>query len=208
MADIRETGTIDDFERPDEEPIQPPWFPVPGRTVAALYGGNFSPILALPSDNILCYYANAVVSGDHCEMWGIKAGSAAIANGWRFGFATVASIARGSYDGYQAVPHNQLGAHIWYLRRIQDGVATQLDAPGVDLGDQWAMMRRNGTNIEVWHSADSVTWFKSTDVADVLFPGPYYPTLGMTGTETGWTEFGAGVLNRTHFYRWTRGRGW
>ena len=206
--EMRNTGQLDDFERANENPVQPPWYIVPGNfnmkiDAGTLDGTEFPPVPAL------AYYAGREFYGQTVETWGIMAGDAAETDGWRFGMYTVDSLLHtGLPNGYQCLPHNSIGAWTWTLRRYDNGNPTAIDSgPEGTMGNtDIVLMRRVGTNIEVWHWRPSTdVWVLRHDVADTTYTiGPFYFIYGATGVETGWQGIGGGVKNRQHIYRWLR----
>lgn len=206
--DIRNTGLLDTFAYADQNPAPYPWITVPMNgpmliKYESLQGTVF------PPDPSSSYWLQDFYYGASIEAWGEQSGSAAITDGWRFGFYTVDSIVQGAPSGYQVLPHNFIGGAAWVIRRIDGGVATQLDVVGHGHGGdgEYALVKRNGGNLEAWHSDIGYTaWELVSSVADSTYVnGPWYVYFGATGVETGWASVGGGLKNRQMIYRWLRG---
>jgi hypothetical protein len=142
-------------------------------------------------------------------MWGAASGSAALADGWRFGMYTYDSVLAGARSGYECLPGNYLGGNSWPFRRIDSGVRTDIETIGhPHLADgHFALMKRNGGYVETWHSDDgAATWHIVNNISDTTYVnGPWVFFCGATGYETGWTGMGGGIKNWQRIYRWLQG---
>lgn len=209
MPDIRQTAMLDDFERPDETPVQPPWFQVPGAGANMnLASGVLTGALNPPNDTS-SYLEFPTAFRGSVEMWAKSTGEAPLTEGYRFGMLTVASLAVGSREGYICVPHNNVGTDTWQLRKYT-GLASFTEIHSVNLGPPngaYVLMRRDGDLVETYVSADTTSWTLVNQVADTTYLGPFFFVLGTTGTNEGWDAMGGGLRNRQHMYRWQRGFG-
>lgn len=206
MADIRATGQLDDFNRPNEAVIQLPWLVGFATTDPELYnktlhGTAFPPVSCEAVWGASAYSRN-------CETWGRMSGSAAEVDGWRLGMFTVASVIQaqlgaGGIDGYECLPHNPIGGPSWILRRYDNGSIHSFGGTsGVGLGGL-ALMRLVGTQYQVWRSTDNgANWTNVWDIADSTYTGPFYFMYGTTGVDTGWSGVGGGAIKRTQIYRY------
>lgn len=195
MADIRKSTVIlDNFTRADENPVAAPWFN-PGAPVTAnmKIGANRLGGTATAPKASMAYYSVTAYDNDDAEMWACAGGSPALTEGWRFGLFREPGIA--TVDGYEILPHNGIGPDRWSMRRITNGGYITLASVIHPALPAMMLMRRNGANVEGWESFDSgANWTLIISVADTMHTTGLYPFLGVTGTTTGWTCFGAGPL--------------
>lgn len=196
MPDIRRTGLIDDFERPDENPIQLPWLDASNSVSAGqLRVGNYQGVGA---GGCRAFWTPRSFSGD-VECWAMAVGSPGLGFGWRLGlmFNPDPSLPT---NGYEVLPHNN-GPLNWALRTIVNGgTAAQWTASQVDVGTGMSqgdllLIRTRGTQVQVFHSGDDGdNWIPIFDVTDQTYRSGLYLAVGTTGNETGWSAVGGGVL--------------
>lgn len=214
MADIRQSALLfDDFERPDEDPIQNtpahPWL-LASFTVANVQidGG----ILKGTGGGDPCWaYWNADAQSDDGgevpEIWShLGAGS------YSFPFGTRMGLMSSGGFGYGFLQTGGFGST---LRRYTGGGAfTAITITGGDgvFTDTGAMqlMRLTSTHVEVWRSAvgDDTTWTLTASAADIIYRDNLLMYLGGTGNEDGWGDLGGGprrAARRAQIYRIIQG---
>lgn len=210
MADIRHSGLLDDFERANEYPINPPWYqPFP-----MVYGdmhlwNNSITGSVLPPTGNACWRPDIAATGD-VEIWAIAGGSAAIPDSYRIGLFTQTE----PVYGYQCVPGLGVGGSRWDMRRYDasDGstfTSLQLTSYAMPSDNSLVLLRTYGTKVQSWLSNDAgATWSLVNDVDDPAYRVGLQPMLGITtgfggGTyEITWKSVGFGRINRTQIYRW------
>lgn len=189
MPDIRRTSQIDDFERANENPIQPPWFTVAGSQNCQLSGGALKGTTFPPNSN-LAYYEPTSWAGRHGEAWGIAGGSPAETAGWRIAILQTPGV---SPSGYTILPHNPIGTNGWIFRRIDGGSVVGLGtiSPAELDENDICMIRLDGDKFQGWRSADGgANWTLVGEFTDNTYSGPFYACFGTTGTETSWKAVG------------------
>ena len=216
--DIRNTGVLDDFSTypvtenetvpiGEASPVDP-WHTSPGSqpidvSSGGIGGTNFPPV------SNLGVFLGASFYGATVEMWADMDGSPALSDAWRYGMYTVESVVLGAVDGYQGLMGQGVSGNFWILRRVDNGVATDIGlTPGsTDLTAGLALMRRYGNDVEMWHSTDGgASWTLRVTATDPTYiNGPWFFVLGTTGVETGWSALGGGVKNRQVIYRVLKG---
>lgn len=198
MPDIRLSPLIDDFERADENPVQPPWInsftgdmKIEGGT---LQGTEFPPVRSA------AHHSDFYLYGPRMEIWAMATGSPAETAGWRFGL-----LSAYGENGYECLPHNPIGGgNPWILRRHDGFTDTQINVGTSALvaGDLVCMIL-DATGVHCYRSTDDGdNWTLVVEAGDMAYRTGLYPTLGTTGTETGWAHVGAGNRNRTQIYRY------
>lgn len=200
MADIRNSPLLDDFQRANETPLQPPWYQTeshPMNLVSNGIGGT-----AFPPAGSGDYYSAKSLGSRPTEVWGIASGGAsALLDGTRI-MLWQDPIAR---SGYVALPTEEPLGDTWFLRRYDNGIFTSLadinyPEPGAN---DIVMIRVAGSNVEFWHGTSSGTvWTNVATIGDNTYQGPFYGGLGSTGEEKGWKGFGGGKpKNLPQIYR-------
>lgn len=207
MADIRTTPLLDDFQRPPENPVQPPWHQSPFSNFSMeLTGDPALKGIGLPPNENAAYLETPFGPVGDPEMWAKAFGDAPVTEGWRFGMFTIESVAVGERRGYICLPHNNVGTDTWSLRKYTGFTFVQIHSVNAaPLGlDVLALMRIKNGLIETWRSDDDgANWTLHNQVADPGdYVGPWYFVLGSSGHNEGWTEIGGGRTNRQHMYRW------
>lgn len=193
MADIRFNDIVlDDFERPDEVPVEPPWYngtsthPESMRIVdAAIEGQQF------PSNPNRAYLSTEAYTDTHIEAWALgSGGSPAETAGWRLGLTT-------GYppSGYECLINNFIGGMAWVLRRLDSEVITEFGfAGGPGVTNAHALMQLTPDGVFCYYSNDGgANWTLVISAGDTTYRSGLYVTLGHTGTETAWEEVGGGI---------------
>jgi hypothetical protein len=213
MADIRQTGILDDFVRPPEDPLS-------GGGNWTQTDATFLPPLSLESSGYVTH-EDPGVSGDskwvaqtfdpadgNVEVWGCAIGGGTGAAG----IAWSLDLWQGpGATGYRLRQEYSLvgGAAIQLYVMASGG---QIGGAGVGGGSgsgEMLLFRRNGTNLEAWTSFDDgANWTLMLDVTETTFPGPYNLGLGIRDNSGGqalaWGCFGGGVqgTHHTRIIRW------
>lgn len=209
MADLRTTGLIDDFERPDENPIEPPWYllrtsEIQGGGVrlegGVLRGNNF------PPTNCSAAYRAKVFGGPSgdIEVWALHGGSPALSDASRIGFYTYATVDDDNPSGYEMIFGEGVGGNYYEIRRhYPGGFTNEGTAYDVSIGGLY-LFRKQDAYVNGWRSGDGgANWSLMVDYTDPSpFEGPWYFFLGTTGVETGWGSLGGGAITRSQIYRY------
>lgn len=196
---------LDDFERSDENPIRYPWTIIDGTVQilsGILRGTHFPPT----GDEAYWTPDTFVVSGAaDIEVWGVHDGFAALSDASRIGIYEAGSLPDAK-TGYQILTGFGVGGNFWNLRRYENGVPTTEVSlgPPIPGGDDIVLLRKIGALVETFISQDGGdNWTLRATLTDPSpFSGPWKLFLGTTGVETGWKEFGGGVIHRTQIYRY------
>jgi hypothetical protein len=194
MADIRVTGMVDDFERANENPAQPPWVrDYAGHVDCKIVSGNFVGTDFPPTGSQM-YHQTQSFTGDTIEIWARASGNAAASDGWRIGLCT-----SGDPSGWLCIPWDPPSANPqWLLRKYTAGsfstVVTQTNALPGNL--EYVMVRLTASDVECWlGSTDAQTWTQIISYSDSAYRSNLYMHLGLTGIETEWSEMGGGLNN-------------
>lgn len=204
MADIRfAPNVIDDFERPDENPILPPWYATPSweLPIELDNGGVGSPSFD-PNYQAQSSWMGGYMSGPRMEVWAIAAGDAPLHDGYYFG------LHNADGGGYYVRNANSVGGpdaiEIWI--RSPDGSRTMLaSAPGVlptglftGYAPDYCLIQVIDNTISVYVSQDAgATWTFYVSAFDTTYcnaDDEMYPSLGGQGGGPGWSAFGAGPI--------------
>lgn len=193
MADVRyTTAIIDDFNRPDENPIQLPWKrDWASRIDMELNNNAVGSPNPSPSSGASAYWSTQNFSGDDIEAWSTTAGNANIQDSFQIGLWT-----SGTPSGYELHIPNPVGADTWQLWRYVAGVTNQLAsvlhaAPAVGT---MVRINTNATHLQAWESLDAgANWTLIVQVATTQFRSNLYIMLGARGGGPGWDNVGGGV---------------
>lgn len=219
MADIRTTGLLDDFQRPDENPLSG--------------GGNWSQTDPTFSGNMqLVSHGATHQSGgpsgdsywttlftqfgsDEVEVWGYPRGGGAGAAGvaWALDLWQQPG-GSGVVDGYRFRNESSGGGAQFRLYRITNtATATTIGGSGgFATGNPSTMvmlLRRNGGNVEGWYSANAgANWTLVVSTTDSTYTGSFYIGCGIRDNSAGqildWAGIGggSGSVNRPQIYRY------
>jgi RHS repeat-associated protein len=192
------SGVLDDFERPNEDPLS--------------QSGNWAPLSIDGSGPTLevrersASHDEGDVQGDSFRSHDLPAGDAEV-------FGTIAVVpddqrimslylslreaGTPGVDGYEARWFHWIARDGVYIRKIVDGVSTNLPGSPVEIADEpiagdVLLFRRVGDELELWHKrgATSVLRLKTSD-------GSYHGGrlgLGTQGIKARWDDFGGGAL--------------
>jgi len=191
MADIRlDPNFIDDFERANENPVQPPWelFDAPFIPMqldnGVINGTSFN-----PSNSSQQYYGALPLTGDIIEAWGESFGNANTQDAYRLG------LLDGSNSGYLCYMPNNPGDDEWIIRKYTNGTFSILaqgtppqSAPS--LGDL-VLMQTDATSVYCYYSTDNgANWTLMVTGVDADYRTDMYITLGANGEAPGWEMAG------------------
>jgi hypothetical protein len=218
MADMRTTGFLDDFQRPNEDPLS-----FGGRWELLVYDGVHN--LKLDGFRVELFETSGGSSqasawtyesfaGD-VEVWGLAAPEADLREGLRLYLHMTQPYGKtgvNEYSGYRAefgVPI--IGSAFVDIVRFDNGDPTGLAEVNGDWGhlvdeESIPLLRTVGDQVELWHSADSgQTWTLQLSATDPTYRFGY---LGLGTAQDddnpGWLGFGGGLIRRTQMYRWFR----
>lgn len=207
MADIRQSPLLDDFQRPDETPIALPWRRDFSGWADAVLREHSLASDHFPPAGLQSYFSELVMSGSASggpviETWGLAGGSPALSDAWRFGLLEAGE----DPNGYLLVTGQGVTGTYYDLRRYDAGAYTSIGGASGTLTDlEYALMRLNGGDVEIWK--DNLTsgagpWSLVCSVSDPNHRTGLYPHFGATGIETGWKEVGGGAIVKTQIYRY------
>jgi hypothetical protein len=193
---------LDDFNRPNENPLS--W----GGRWAPTDTGPWTPLQLL--SNKATHQAGSLSSDSHwtaqafdgnAEAWGYATGGGASGIAWAVGLLREVGNS-GAADGYRFRIEVSTGGGTYTLRRFNDGVtpqqplASQSGAPTGNPG--YLLIRRNGSNVEGWRSADGTTWTLAVSATDTAYTTGMHLTFGITDNShsqiLSWDSVGGGVL--------------
>lgn len=199
MADIRQNTKVrDDFNRANENPVQAPW----AQANSGVWGpmsiaGNRLIGTQTPPTASGAYWSTEAWTGDKAEVWATAAGAVGNNEDWRLGLMRNDGV--GVRDGYTFHYGQSAGNNFWQIRRYDDGSLTSIafdNTPTEVLSEgHMALVRRNGNDIEGWHSTDSgANWTLILAATDTAYTTDLYAMLGAGGNVMGWDDFGGGPL--------------
>jgi hypothetical protein len=210
MADIRyTTAVLDNFNRPNEDPVLPPWKTDVGQTMK-IQGNQFWG-KSFPTQANIAYWSTESFDGD-MECWGkIGFPGPPIGSGWRLGLC----VAGPDFMGYEVLMHNGVGPDGWTIRRYNPGAGsfTNLASALTSLPstNHLVLMQLVGTAINCYVSTDNgANWTLKVSANENTYRTNLYGFLGTTGTEISWNDFGGGIprelRHRPQMYRWIPGQ--
>lgn len=196
MPDIRRTGQLDDFDRPNEDPIvDPPW----GRTstareTMALVGGC---AVHRPTHGFLggeSYYSLGSWSGD-VEAWGHKTGGGGGAGGLFWSISLWETAGGASATGYRFRREESSGSAYSLYKGTLGSMSLLTSVAGPNYTH--LLIRTQGGNVETWGSNNpGVTWSPIVSVADSTYRTNLKIGIGAgdngNGQITEWTGVGGG----------------
>ena len=218
MPDIRTTGQIDDFERPDEHPVvDPPWAQldysgawnnnhIHGGILANPTGYPYNDSIGYATAITWSYWSPSTNIGDF-EAWGRRFGgeAGAAGTGWRIGFwrnSTVGSA--GAASGYLCLWFTAVGDTTQIRKYTSASSWTNVGTSGGSFG-AYLYFRKIGATLEGWHSNDLVTWnMTASATMDDYVDEPFNIGFGVedpTGAGTGWASVGGGRKEFSQIYR-------
>lgn len=205
MADIRYTPQRDDFQRPNENPINPPWLRNWGSGVnCQLLSNSLKSTVGNPASSGQDFWSTMSFTGDDIEAWGIFTGTLPQAESNRFGLCDSAV----GMNGYICRAQNPVGPDNWVIRKYTNGVATGIASQNAPLpsGGSICLMQLTATHVRVYHSTDGgLNFTLIVSAADTTYRSNLYLHFGGNGRGGGWTGVGGGVPSvRRHpqIYRW------
>lgn len=218
MAELRRTGTLDDFQRPDESPLS--W---DGRwqtlryaaSPLSLSSGAVGILGVSPSVSPASYWQPNVWYGN-VECWGRGWGGNDLSEGLSLYLHMWNTYYQAGnpalLTGYRAMWSDDVigGPHMTLYRYNGSGSPTVLAGPtaGVsfDCTGGLNLFRKMGDTLEAWKTTDSTGltgWTLLISATDSTYS---YGFVGL-GTQQddenpGWKLFGGGSLNRSQIYRY------
>lgn len=193
MADIRySTNVVDAFDRPPENPIQPPWLKPSNWDVAMrLEGSGFiHSTTANPSDQAFCYYDAESMNGD-CEVWATATPDAPLHAAYYMGLVTDDS--QGGY--YLRNPHNVVNEP-WEIWKLGVGMIASSDPSSFLIADQKVLMQISGSTISCYYSNDDgANWTLMISVNDTTYRQGLHLGLGAQDAGPGWDDVGGGPFD-------------
>lgn len=215
MADIRQsTDFLDDFQRANENPLS--------------HGGDWGKTdsgpwpTAMVLETLHATHASGIgtgnmswiplsLDGDDAEAWGIATGGNASGIAWGIGlFSSIGGTNQA--EGYRFREEVGSGGGATRLYRYLNGSPTTIASSGSSppTGDPGLLLiRRNGNDVEGWHSGDSgANWTLYVSATDTTYTTGLHPSIGVTDNSAsqilGWSAFGGGPgpPNRPQIYRW------
>lgn len=218
MAELRRTGVLDDFQRPDEDPLS--WdgrwqtlrFPTGTRLALASHVVQRTGVN--PNSGQASYWQPAVFYGD-VECWGKGFGGNDLSEGMSMYLHTWNTYYQaGNPDlltGYGAFWNDDVigGNHMTLARYDGGGSPTIIAGPvagAFDCTGGINLFRKVGNTLEAWKTTDPTGltgWTLLISVSDATY------SYGFVGIGTSqddnnpcWTDFGGGSLNRSQIYRY------
>lgn len=204
MADIRTTGMLDDFERPNETPIQAPWlFAGFSATTANLVGGRFQ---GGPGDTQYIFQGEGSgpfdVSQEDIEVWGQVGPGADLTEALRIGWFTTGG------SGIMLIIINGLGPVVWNIRSYSSGGFSTVQSVehAFPLGSphDYVLMQIRAGVLRTYVSHDSGdNWTGPINNIGASGSG-LYPMLGTSSDDGGnpsWMAFGGKEEDIPQIYR-------
>ena len=193
--DIPATGLLDQFERPNEDPLSQSgaWSETPlfgtGQTLEVLgsaAGQNEGEVVAADS-----FRADEVV-GDaevHARIANVPNN-----NQWFYLYLHLQDAGAAGVDGYRAAWFHWISTDGLYIQKIIDGVATTIAGPlAVDPANgDTLLLRRFGLLLELWRK-NAGNWTKLLSTLDGSYTSGRIG-LGMDDDDGKWDDFGGGAL--------------
>jgi YD repeat-containing protein len=195
------TPVLDTFDRPDEDPLSQAgnWAPLSidgsGPTLEVLGGtaghdegdvtGDSYRSLDVSPGDAEAYGAIAVVPDDQRTM---------------SLFLDLQEAGTAGVDGYEARWFHWIARDGLYVRKVVNGVSTNLPGSPVEIPNQGdepvagdaLLFRRVGSALELWHKRGA-TWSLRLSTSDGSYQGGKIG-LGTNGTKARWDDFGGGGL--------------
>ena len=212
MPDIRKTGFLDDFQRPDEDPLSwdGRWKYLfwNGLSNLALGGNVCSSANAFVNSTASSYWSPATFTGD-VECWGLTTGSNDLTEGLDLFLHITGTVGQGidAVNGYRLRWLDPIGDANFTISRFDGGGRTDLHTEIGDLATvEGAMLfRRTGDTLQ-GYAANSHT---DPDFQLVIETSDSTYSTGFLGLGTaqdddnpGWAGFGGGAIRRTQIYRY------
>lgn len=202
MADIRTTGVYDDFQRPNETPIAPPW----------LYAGFSATTVNLvsqrfqggPGDTQYIYQGEGSgpfdVSQEDIEVWGKPGPGADLTEALRIGWFTTGGA------GIMLIIINGLGPVVWNIRSYPGAVTVQSVEHPFPLGspNDIVLMQAFGGVLNTYVSHDDGANFIGPINTIGVSGSGLYPMLGTSSDDGGnpsWIAFGGLEEDMPQIYR-------
>lgn len=199
MPDIRQnTGFIDDFDRPNEDPLSNggQWTTTPGFNKLVLKGNAVTHSTSFSFGDM--YWNPLSMDGDAAECWGYQAGGGASGIAWAVDLWTTGG--NGYRFRYEVAATNSRwriyadGGIVDDTGPIFGGMGTYENGHGVIL------IRRNGGLVEGWSTPDTDLingWTQWCSASESSYTTGLHAGLGVTDNSSsqihGWEAFGAGV---------------
>ena len=202
--DIRKHTTIlDDFNYAAQSPL----VGVPAGKWARLDGARnplrSSGTAAIVGVSGTCYsyWTPTTMDGDDAQTWAYAKGGGASGQLWAIGLAQQVGGSSAA-DGYNfRMSLRAGGGSDAFLERFTNMSFTTLDSTVIhptspkpaSNGEQLWLIRRNGTSVEGWFSANlGASWTLSLSAVDTTYTTGLYGYLGLAGTLVQWDYFGIG----------------
>jgi hypothetical protein len=196
MPDIRaHPEFLDDFQRPDEDPIEPPWIQTPGATSTATH---FLENGRMESHGDGQYRYTGAGGGPFdastasIEVWGLAGPGIDLTEAWRIGFLT------SDCSGYMCLINNNIGDNVWQIRSYSGGNFTVINEAYFEEFPGYVLVRIGEGVLESYYSADAQTWILINSAALGITSGLYL-MLGVSSDDSGnpsWEGFGGGIIER------------
>lgn len=201
MPDIRQSHQLDDFNRPNEHPILPPWLQL---DTGGTWSNNHlhSGAISHPSEGgtpvSWSYWSPEIMTGDF-EVWGYPTGgeAGAAGTGWRLGFWRVSTAGGASTaSGYLVLWFTALG-DACIIRRYSNPTTFVNIASNGDSHGGVQLFRKTGSLLEAFTSFDNgANWTLNLAVNDPTYANDvFYLGVGVedpTFVGTGWNAIGGG----------------
>lgn len=198
MADIRTTGVLDDFNRPDESPLSDggKWSQTDSGIGPALVLHNHGATHVSPGVTGSSYWNVFTTDGD-MEVWGVGTGGGAPGIAWALDMVTQPG-GGSTADGYRFRMEQSTGGTASVLYRFTNAGFTQLASSSGWGSGGMMLIRRVGNNIECWDSTDGgSTWTNDITVTDTTYMTGMYVGCGIrdnSGSQLlDWTSIGGGA---------------
>lgn len=211
MADIRQTGLIDSFDRAVEEmPVLPPWYVVVGAQSPRIGGGAFQPndLFSVTSH---AYLGDRVFVGPRIELWATRGeGADQTEESGMALFMNPFNLTTRS--GYSIRSGDAIGGSYTSFTTYTDGVEVNAwDSPLTDqiAGGSIIMLRIVGDLIQAWYSTDDgANWTMVAEGIETTHRGAFYAYLRIDSDDAAgptWIALGGGIMNRPQEYRYFPG---
>ena len=187
--------TLDDFNRPDENPLSD----LARWSNGILSGGENG--LKVVSNTLACArtttctgWRNDAQYGPDVEVWATLTTLPGTSNSLRLN-ARVQQPGSSANDGYELRTIQQTGTDQVLLERIDNGTLKTLLTLNQELavGDT-LLLRVRGSTLEAW-LYDGASWSRLGSLTDTTYPAAGYVGVGLRGTSARLDDFGARTLS-------------
>ncbi|MGH3372784.1 MAG: fibronectin type III domain-containing protein, partial [Nocardioidaceae bacterium] len=186
--------TLDDFNRPDENPLSDAgkWSNgILGSAETGLH--TLSAALACTKTTTCSGWRSNLTYGPDVESWARISALPGAGNAVRL-YARLQTPGSSAVDGYMLVYFQLSGTDQVVLYRITNGAVTVLVTVNqeVALGDR-LLLRATGSTLEAWRH-DGVAWSRLGTVSDSTYAAAGYLGVGVRGTSGRLDDFGGRTL--------------